>query len=79
MAYDYQLLEVEISGRIARVTINNPPINIITPALYQALVSLVAELQDDDALTVIVLKSADPDCFLADYDGSNLLTFPTEG
>ena len=29
MAYDYQLLEVEISGRIATVTINNPPINII--------------------------------------------------
>ena len=79
MAYDYQLLEVEISGRIARVTINNPPINIITPALYQELVSLVAELKDDDALTVIVFKSADPDFFLAHYDVSNILTFPTEG
>ena len=79
MAYDYQLLEVEISARIARVTINNPPINIITPALYQELVSLVAELKDDDALTVIVFKSADPDFFLAHYDVSNILTFPTEG
>ena len=79
MAYDYQLLEVEISGRIAWVTINNPPINIITPALYQELVNLVAELKDDDALTVIVFKSADPDFFLAHYDVSNILTFPTEG
>ena len=72
MAYDYQLLEVEISARIARVTINNPPINIITPALYQELVSLVAELKDDDALTVIVFKSADPDFFLAHYDVSSV-------
>ena len=32
MAYQYQLLDVAIHGRIATVTINNPPINIITPA-----------------------------------------------
>ena len=79
MAYDYQLLEVVISGRIATVTINNPPINIITPALYQELVGLVAELKDDDSLTVIVFKSADPDFFIAHYDVSNILKFPTEG
>ena len=79
MAYDYQLLEVVISGRIATVTINNPPINIITPALYQELVALVAELKDDDSLTVIVFKSADPDFFIAHYDVSNILKFPTEG
>ena len=63
MAYDYQLLEVVISGRIATVTINNPPINIITPALYQELVALVAELKDDDSLTVIVFKGAEPRFF----------------
>lgn len=79
MAYDYQLLEVEISGRIATVTINNPPINIITPALYQELVGLVAELKGDDSLTVVVFKSADPDFFIAHYDVSNILKFPTEG
>ena len=79
MAYDYELLGVNISGRIASVTINNPPINIITPALYQELVGLVAELKDDDSLTVIVFKSADPDFFIAHYDVSNILKFPTEG
>ena len=79
MAYDYELLGVNISGRIATVTINNPPINIITPALYQELVDLVAELKDDDSLTVIVFKSADPDFFIAHYDVSNILKFPTEG
>ena len=79
MAYDYELLGVNISGRIATVTINNPPINIITPALYQELVGLVAELKDDDSLTVIVFKSADPEFFIAHYDVSNILKFPTEG
>ena len=79
MAYDYQLLNVAITGRIASVTINNPPINIITPQLYQELVGLVAELKEDDGLTVVVFKSADPDFFIAHYDVANILKFPTDG
>lgn len=79
MSYQYKLLDVGIHGRIATVTINNPPINIITPALYQELASLVAELKNDDDLTVVVFKSADPDFFIAHYDVSNILEFPTDG
>lgn len=78
MAYQYQLLDVAIRGPIATVVINNPPINIITPALYQELASLVAELKDDDDLTVVVFKSADPDFFIAHYDVSDILAFPTQ-
>ena len=33
MAYDFELLNVEINGRIATVTIDNPPANVITMAL----------------------------------------------
>ena len=79
MAYQYQLLDVAVNGRVATVTINNPPINIITPALYQELATLVAELQNDDDLTVVVFKSADADFFIAHYDVSNILEFPTNG
>jgi enoyl-CoA hydratase/carnithine racemase len=79
MAYQYQLLDVTVHGRVATVTINNPPINIITPALYQELATLVAELQNDDDLTVVVFKSADADFFIAHYDVSNILEFPTDG
>jgi enoyl-CoA hydratase/carnithine racemase len=79
MAYEYQLLDVAVNGRVATVTINNPPINIITPALYQELATLVAELQNDDDLTVVVFKSADADFFIAHYDVSNILEFPTDG
>ena len=79
MAYQYQLLDVAVHGRVATVIINNPPINIITPALYQELATLVAELQNDDDLTVVVFKSADADFFIAHYDVSNILEFPTDG
>lgn len=79
MAYDFKLLNVAITQNIANITINNPPINILTPALYQELLALVEELQADDALTVVVFKSADPDFFIAHYDVANILQFPTDG
>lgn len=77
MAYDYQLLNVNIEGRIAWVTVNSPPINIITVALYGELAALSKELKADPNLTVVVLKSADPDFFLAHFDVGAILMFPT--
>ncbi len=78
MAYDYEFLKIDISGRLAEVTISNPPINIITPALYMELAALTLELKADSALTVVVFKSADPDFFLAHFDVSAILEFPTD-
>ena len=60
MAYDYQLLNVTIEGRIAWVTVDTPPINVITLPLYAELAALSKELEADPSLTVVVLKSADP-------------------
>ena len=77
LAYDYQLLDVNIEGRIAWVTVNSPPINIITVALYAEFAALSKELKADPALTVVVLKSANPDFFLAHFDVGAILTFPT--
>ena len=78
MAYDYDLLHVEISGRLAQVTINNPPINIITLPLYAELDALTAELKADPDLTVVVFKSADPDFFIAHFDVEAILQFPID-
>ncbi len=78
MAYDYDLLNVEIEGRLAVVTISNPPINIITPPLYAELAALTGELKADPDLTVVVFKSADPDFFLAHFDVEAILMFPTD-
>lgn len=78
MAYDYQRLHVVKEGRLATVTISNPPINIITLELYAELSALSIELKNDPDLTVVVLKSADPDFFLAHFDVSAILRFPTD-
>ncbi len=79
MAYDYKHLAVAIDGRLATVTVSNPPINLITIPLYQELSALSKELALDPELSVVVMKSADPDFFLAHFDVSAILSFPTDG
>ena len=79
MAYAYDQLAVEISGRIATVTIDNPPINLMNQALYIELLKLSSELKADPDLAVVELKSADPDFFIAHFDVEAILGFPVEG
>jgi enoyl-CoA hydratase/carnithine racemase len=78
MAYDYELLNVAVEGRLATVIVSNPPINLITLPLYMELVALSEELAADPDLTVVVMKSADPDFFLAHFDVEAILMFPTD-
>mgnify|MGYP001161551576 FL=1 len=79
MKTDFNFLTVEIASKVATVTIDNPPINIITLQLYAELIQLVEELQRDPDLSVVVFKSANPDFFLAHFDVEAILQFPTEG
>ena len=78
MAYDYDLLTVEIDGSLARVIISNPPINLMTPDLYNELRNVCIELENDDSLTVVLFKSANPDFFIAHFDVEAILQFPTD-
>lgn len=78
MAYEYEFLNVDIEGRLAVVTISNPPINIFTPALYMEMSALTSELKADPSLTVVVFKSADPDFFIAHFDVEAILQFPID-
>ena len=78
MAYDYELLTVAVDKRVVTVTVDNPPINLITPKLYRELSTLANELRRDPEPTVVVMRSANPDFFLAHFDVSAILRFPTE-
>ncbi|BBH63342.1 enoyl-CoA hydratase [Actinoplanes sp. OR16] len=64
----YQTLRVSQKGAIAYVTIDNPPINILSVAVMTDLRDLLASLAGDDTVRVIVFDSADPDFFLAHVD-----------
>ena len=80
MAYEnYTTLSVQVRGRVAYATINNPPVNVITGPLYDDLLRLSLELEADDNLLVFVLRSANPDFFIAHFDVSSILEFPIEG
>jgi enoyl-CoA hydratase/carnithine racemase len=79
MAYEnYTLIRVEVRGKVAYATINNPPINLITPPLLQEFTRLSTELEADEDLLVVVLRSANPDFFIAHFDVGAILEFPID-
>lgn len=78
MAYEYERLNVAVDGKLAVVTINNPPINIFTGELYAEMSALTLELKHDSSLSVVVFKSADPDFFIAHFDVEAIIQFPTD-
>jgi enoyl-CoA hydratase/carnithine racemase len=51
-----------------RVTIDNPPINMMDPELIDELRQLIADMEASKELKVVVFDSADPEYFMAHYD-----------
>jgi enoyl-CoA hydratase/carnithine racemase len=56
------------SPSYCRVTFNHPPINTITATTVAELAELVALIEQDPDLNVVVFDSANPDFYLAHYD-----------
>src|SRR5271170_7278417 len=76
MAYEgYKRLHIKQDGRVVTAVIDNPPINLITLELFQEFIRLSKELEADDDALAFVLKSADPDFFIAHFDVTVLLGF----
>lgn len=68
MKQSYTTLRVTLSAGVARVTIDNPPVNVLDVRLMGELRHFLASVRDDDAVRVIVFDSADPDFFIAHVD-----------
>src|SRR6202035_3192908 len=79
MAYNmYKLIKVEVRGKIVYATIDSPPVNLITLDLLNELTRLSTQLEADDDLLVFVLRSANPDFFIAHFDVGAILEFPVD-
>jgi enoyl-CoA hydratase/carnithine racemase len=79
VAYEnYNVITVDVRNRVAYATINNPPVNIITRPLLEDLVRLSEELKADPDLLVVVLRSANPEFFIAHFDVAAILEFPAD-
>jgi len=79
VAYDYETLSVETDGAAMWVTIDNPPINLMTRQLFRDLAKFSAEVEVDDSVLAVVLQSANPEFFIAHFDVTEILGFPVDG
>ena len=79
MNYDYPHLTVTVHDGVATVLIDNPPINLMTSGLFRSLAKVSVDLSNDDDVRVVVLRSANPEFFIAHFDVAAILEFPTDG
>jgi enoyl-CoA hydratase/carnithine racemase len=64
----FETLNVSREEQVLFVEISAPPMNLEGPELIRDLVSLIQRSEADDAVQVIVFKSADPDYFISHVD-----------
>ena len=64
----YETLTVCQEGAGLFATIAAPPMNLLGPELVRDLVSLIQQAEADDAVKVLVFRSADPDYFISHVD-----------
>ena len=63
---------------VATVVIDHPPINLMTVEVFLELADVVERLAGDDDVRVVVLRSANPEWFIAHFDVAALLNLPTD-
>lgn len=77
MGYEeFRALRVAVEGGVATVTIDHPPINLFDLALMTEMDRLGRALKADPEVRVVVMKSADPDFFIAHADVNLILRLP---
>ncbi|MCK6401343.1 MAG: enoyl-CoA hydratase/isomerase family protein [Sphaerotilus natans subsp. sulfidivorans] len=69
---NFQTLKLHQDGALLRVTIQNPPINLMSVTMVQELFQLGGRLHADPGIRVVLLDSADPDFFIAHFDLEDL-------
>ncbi|KFC61707.1 Enoyl-CoA hydratase/isomerase [Devosia sp. LC5] len=68
MTAPYQTIHVVTQGGIARVTIDNAPVNVLSLQMMVELTAFLDSVKDDAATKVVVFDSANPDFFIAHVD-----------
>jgi enoyl-CoA hydratase/carnithine racemase len=59
MAYDYELVKVEIKDGVATMTLNRPPLNPLNAELFYQIGECADELTMDDNVRAVVLTGGD--------------------
>ena len=72
----YELLTIGHEGGVTVATVDAPPMNVMTIPLLGELARLSHEIEHDADTRVLVLRSADPDFFIAHFDVAAILAMP---
>jgi enoyl-CoA hydratase/carnithine racemase len=74
----FETLKVRGEGAALFAEISAPPMNLMGPELVRDLVSLIRQAEADDAVKVLVFKSADPDYFIPHVDVTKIKEYREE-
>ncbi|UPZ26507.1 enoyl-CoA hydratase/isomerase family protein [Streptomyces sp. LRE541] len=66
--HEYTTLRVGIDAGVAWITLDNPPVNVLSGSLIRELHDVLGTLRDDRSVRVIVFSSANPELFIAHVD-----------
>ncbi|MEM7060177.1 MAG: enoyl-CoA hydratase/isomerase family protein [Pseudomonadota bacterium] len=69
----YEMIDVAQDDGIVTAVISAPPCNVMTVELWGELDRLSLEIEADEAARILVMKSADPDFFIAHFDVAAIL------
>ena len=69
---ELQTLKLAENGGVLTITINNPPINLMSAKMVEELFQLTGYLMQNTQIRVVVVDSADPDFFVAHFDLEDL-------
>jgi enoyl-CoA hydratase/carnithine racemase len=78
VAYDYERLRVRVEHGVAFATLASPPLNVMTLPLFGDLARFAVEVESDPDVRALVLRSDDPDFWIAHFDVEAILGFPIE-
>jgi enoyl-CoA hydratase len=73
MYESYQALKIERRGRVLWVTLDNPPMNAMTPAMHNELSRIFADINHDRETTVVVLSGGGAKAFSAGGDVNRMI------
>jgi enoyl-CoA hydratase/carnithine racemase len=71
-------LNVSKDGAVLFAEIAAPPMNLLGPELVRDLVGLIQRAEGDNAIKVLVFKSADPDYFISHVDVTKIKEYREE-
>jgi enoyl-CoA hydratase/carnithine racemase len=74
----FKTLKTSREGAVLFADIAAPPMNLLGPEMVRDLVSLIQRSEADNAIKVLVFKSADPDYFISHVDVTRIKQYREE-